>query len=108
MHNVSREHIKDKFMEVNPMGFFSSLFGKKENKDKAKVTITISEPTIKSTPQDARFHLRGIPDAAGLYPGELVMLSLSENYKTEQTDFPKTLLYSYEIANPSKVLKSLH
>ena len=89
------------------MSFFSSLFGKKSVKNN-------NQPNVESVDARKRFstppslHLKGKPDSYGLYPAELVMLSLAEKYKTTETNFPKYLTHTYEISNPLKVLKDLH
>lgn len=54
-----------------------------------------------------KLHLKGLPDANGLYPSELVMLSFAEKYKTNESKFPGFFTYTYEIANPVKMLNSL-
>ena len=81
------------------MGLFSSIFRKKDD-DKVKVSVT----TEAKTPI---LHLKGKPDADGLYPSELVMLSYAEKYKTTETNYPAYLTNTYEIVNPAKMLKSL-
>ena len=88
------------------MSLLSSLFGKKETPKKVQVTAEVSE-TKKDASKTPSLHLKGKPDATGLYPSELVMLSLAERYKTTETSFPGYLTYTYEIANPPKMLKSL-
>ncbi len=86
------------------MSFLSLLFGKKSQnnnqtqKTKVEINKSASVPSL---------HLKGRPDAHGLYPSELVMLSLAEKYKTNETNFPKYLTYTYEISNPLKMLKDL-
>ena len=52
-------------------------------------------------------HLRGKMDSYGLYPSELVMLSFIEGIKTTESNFPKYLTDTYEIANPLKMIKNL-
>lgn len=88
------------------MGIFKSLFGKNDSKPSPKsptITVQISEqPTKKPS-----LHLRGKKDCNGLYPAELVMLSVAENFKTTSTEFAGYLTYTYEIANPAKMLKDL-
>ena len=87
------------------MGLFSSLFGRKDNgKIKVRVTTEIKKETPKTSPT---LHLKGEPDANGLYPSELVMLYCAERYKTTETNYHAYLTYTYEIANPAKMLKSL-
>lgn len=87
------------------MGMFSSLFKKKPgNTVDTKSDISpVSTPVVSSP----TLHLRGKPDANGLYPSELVMLAVAERFNTTETDFPSYLKYSYEIVNPSKMLLSL-
>lgn len=85
------------------MGLFSSLFGKKDNdRTKGNVLTEIETPSLKPT-----LHLKGKPDATGLYPSELVMLYYAEKYKTTETNYPAYLTNNYEIANPAKILKGL-
>lgn len=87
------------------MGLFSSLFKKKDN---AKVEVAFTEEIKKEPPTISQtLHLKGVPDANGLYPSELVMLSYAEKYTTNETNFPAYLSYTYEIANPPKMLKNL-
>lgn len=88
------------------MGIFSSLFGKKDN-DKISVSVT-TETKKEPTSPSPKLHLKGKPDANGLYPSELIMLSYAEKYKIDETNFPAYLTIDYEIANPKKMLKSLH
>lgn len=88
------------------MVFLSSLFRKKDNVHKATVTTSNNEPK-KRTEKAALLHLKGKPDANGLYPSELVMLSYAEKYKINETNFPAYLKNTYEIVNPAKMLKSL-
>ena len=88
------------------MSLLSSLFGKKDAPKKEHEIVEDSEAT-KETSKTPSLHLKGKPDAAGLYPSELVMLSLAEHYITTETNFPGYLTYTYEIANPPKILKSL-
>lgn len=89
------------------MSFFSSLFGKKsvKNNNQPKAEKVDTSKRITNTPS---LHLKGKPDAYGLYPAELVMLSLAEKYKTTETNFPSYLTHTYEISNPLKMLKDLH
>ncbi len=88
------------------MGILSSLFGKKATAKEEHISARASDQK-KETSMTASFHLRGKPDANGLYPSELIMLSLAEHYKINETIFPGYLIHTYEIANPSKMLKSL-
>ncbi len=88
------------------MSFFSSLFGKKSSSNnKSQIKNVEMNEDRANTPL---LHLKGKPDACGLYPGELVMLSLAEKYKTTETSFPSYLSYTYEIANPLNMLQDLH
>lgn len=89
------------------MSFFSSLFGKKtvKNNNQPKVEKVDASKKITNTPS---LHLKGKPDVCGLYPAELVMLSLAEKYKTTENNFPSNLTHAYEISNPLKMLKDLH
>ena len=91
------------------MGLLSSLFGGKNTKNK---TVTDKgsfqyEPITKPASNKPTFHYKGSPDANGLYPSELVMLSYAEKYKTTETVFPGYLTSTYEIVNPAKTLKNL-
>lgn len=79
-------------------GTLSSLLGKKNNPSETNSNPTPSVPVL---------HLKGKPDANGLYPSELVMLSVAEKYKTTETVFPAYLRNTYEIINPGKMLMSL-
>ena len=88
------------------MSLLSSLFGKKDAPKKEQVAVEVSA-TKKDASKTPSLHLKGKPDAVGLYPSELVMLSLAEQYTTTETNFPGYLTYTYEIANPPKILKSL-
>ena len=89
------------------MSIISSLFGKKSAKNDNQPNVEKVE-TIKRITNTPLLHLKGKPDAYGLYPAELVMLSLAEKYKTTETDFPSYLTHTYEISNPLKMLKDLH
>lgn len=89
------------------MSFFSSLFGKKSVKNNVQPNVEKVE-TSKRITNTPSLHLKGKPDAYGLYPAELVMLSLAEKYKTTETNFPSYLTHTYEISNPLKMLKDLH
>ncbi|MBQ4347115.1 MAG: SAP domain-containing protein [Firmicutes bacterium] len=88
------------------MSFFSSLFAKKSsNNNKFQIkSVEINKGSV-NTPS---LHLKGKPDVYGLYPAELIMLSLSEKYKTTETNFPSFLIHTYGITNPLKMLKDLH
>lgn len=86
------------------MGLLSLLFGKK--------AAVESKPTQQSSlareKQNApTLHLKGKPDANGLYPSELVMLAVAEKFAIFETNYPKYLTYTYEIVNPLKTLKTL-
>ena len=58
------------------MSLLSSLFGKKDSLKEEQVVVKISE-TTKEASKTPSLHLKGKPDAVGLYPSELVMLSLA-------------------------------
>ena len=88
------------------MSFFSSLFGKKTSSDNQSQIKNVE--INKESANTPFLHLKGKPDACGLYPGELVMLSLAEKYKTTETCFPSYLTHTYEISNPLKMLKDLY
>ena len=89
------------------MGLFSSLFGKKDNDNDKNAVSFAAETRRESAVLTPTLHLKGKPDANGLYPSELIMLSLAEKYKTTETNYPAYLMDIYEIANPVKMLKSL-
>ena len=61
------------------MSLLSSLFGKKDAPKKEQVAVEVSA-TKKDASKTPSLHLKGKPDAVGLYPSELVMLSLAEQY----------------------------
>lgn len=89
------------------MSFWSSFFGKKSSDKECSIK---KEPNIineKST-KTPSLHFKGKPDTNGLYPAELIMLSLAEKYKTTETSFPYFITNIYEIANPLKVLRDLY
>ena len=89
------------------MSFFSSLFRKKPADKKHPFKEEVAE---RQDPQTTitTLHLKGKPDANGLYPAELVMLSLAESFKITETCFPRFLTSNYEISNPLKMLQDLH
>lgn len=88
------------------MGILSALFGKKDKSKGPSVKITTSEVKREAATIPS-FHLKGKPDARGLYPSELVMLAVAEKYRISETQFPGYLTYTYEVANPLKMLKDL-
>ena len=89
------------------MSFFSSLFVKKSVKSNNQPEVEELE-TRKRITNTPSLHLKGKPDAYGLYPAELIMLSLAEKYKTTETNFPSYLTHTYEISNPLKMLKDMY
>ncbi len=94
------------------MGIIASLFGKK-NRDRIKDStptepVNIIETKKESPSSSPSLHLKGKPDSNGLYPSELVMLAVAEKHKTDEVNFYQSFLDTYEIANPAKMLKSLH
>ncbi len=108
------------------MSLFSKLFGKKEdNKNEQEIpeisnlkfgskvqqekTIHLEQKPVpnKNVNNVPSIHLKGKPDIYGLYPSELVMLSYIEGIKTTETNYPKYLTFTYEIANPLKMIKNL-
>ena len=89
---------------IRIMGILSSVFGKKGNNQKPAANPSLSKLEIM---KGVSKKLKGEPDANGLYPSELVMLSLAERYKVDETDYPKYLSNKYEIENPVKMLKNL-
>ena len=88
------------------MSLFSTLFGKK--KDESENIKTPAQKSTNKTPNAPNLHLRGRPDANGLYPSELVLLAVAERYKTTETNFPTYSFQKYEIINPQKMLKNLY
>lgn len=88
------------------MSLLSSLFGKKNRPKQEQPTVNVLV-TKEKTANSPSLHFRGKPDIYGLYPSELVMLSLAERYIITETYYPGYLSYTYEIANPPKMLKSL-
>lgn len=89
------------------MGWFSTLMGKA---GKNETPSERKDIPIKSKELDnnvPRLHYRGKPDQNGLYPSELIMLSVAEKYKITETVFPENLKNSFEITNPLKLLKNL-
>lgn len=94
------------------MSFLSKLFGSKINELTSQVKQQV-EQGVKSVSSSASInggailHLKGVPDAEGLYPAEIVMLAVAEKYKTTESKFPGYLSYDYEIANPPKMLQDL-
>ncbi|MCH5279338.1 MAG: hypothetical protein J1E60_06045 [Christensenellaceae bacterium] len=88
------------------MGVLSSLFGKKDKNMDAQEQKSVPE-TKRNTIKAPTFHLKGKPDINGLYPSELVMLAVAERYSITETQFSGYLTYTYEIANPLKMLKDL-
>ena len=88
------------------MSFLSLLFGKKDAVKNEQVVVKPSSTRNESNKAPSLQH-KGKPDAAGLYPSELVMLSLAERYITTETSFPVYLTNTYGIVNPLKTLKSL-
>ena len=79
------------------MGFFSKLFGKKEKEPIVKTSITVNnvEPERRPTAK--------VPAAIQ----DLVLIALSEKYKTTETDYPDSLRTSYGIGFPKEKLWSL-
>ncbi len=88
------------------MSLISSLFGKKNRPEQEQNTKTVIETKTENVKAPS-LHFRGKPDVNGLYPSELVMLSLADHFKTTETVFPGYLTHTFEIANPPKMLKSL-
>lgn len=88
------------------MSIFSAFFGKKKD-DTPTVKPSVPKPANVATEATPNLHLRGKADANGLYPSELVMLSVAERYKTTETNFSDYFMRKYEIINPLKMLKSL-
>ena len=89
---------------VYRMGILSLLFGKKADIESKPMQQSGLKKEKQSTPT---LHLKGKPDANGLYPSELVMLAVAEKFTILETNYPKYLTYTYEIVNPLKTLKSL-
>ena len=89
---------------VYSMGILSSLFGKKAAVESKPMQQSGLKKENQSIPT---LHLKGKPDANGLYPSELVMLAVAEKFTILETNYPKYLTYTYEIINPLKTLKAL-
>lgn len=88
------------------MGVLSSLFGKKDKNEATQIQRTVSK-TKKDAIKPPTLHLKGKPATNGLYPSELVMLAVAERYRVSDVQFPGYLTYTYEVANPLKMLKDL-
>lgn len=89
---------------VYRMGLLSLLFGKKAVVE----SNPIQQSGLKKEKQSTTMlHLKGKPDANGLFPSELVMLAVAEKFTILETNYPKYLTYTYEIINPLKTLKAL-
>ena len=88
------------------MGIFKNLFSKRDNQITNEKPLNNIQIALDNS-QKTVFHLRGKPDKNGLYPSELVMLSLAEKYLVNETNYPNYLNSIYEITNPSKTLKNL-
>lgn len=89
---------------VYRMGILSLLFGNKAAVESKPMQQSGLKKEKQSIPT---LHLKGKPDANGLYPSELVMLAVAEKFTILETNFPKYLTYTYEIVNPLKTLKTL-
>ena len=87
------------------MSFFASLFRKK-SLDTRQLPIKTAEMHEESKNIPV-LHLKGKPDIYGLYPAELIMLSIAERYEVSETDFPRWLIHKFEIYNPVNILKNL-
>lgn len=87
------------------MSFFASLFRKKPL-DTRQLPIKTAEMHEESKNIPV-LHLKGKPDIYGLYPAELIMLSIAERYEVSETDFPRWLIHKFEIYNPVNILKNL-
>lgn len=94
------------------MGIFSSIFGKKEATKTGKNVVEEQAQVVETAPSFQKqrpvlSNKRGYADPNGLFPSDLVMLSVAENYKTNATDYPRYLTIEYGIANPYKALQEL-
>lgn len=85
------------------MAFFSFLF-KKKNETDTKVKELHTDSLMK---KELTKNKRGIADPNGLYPSDLILLSLANKYKVNETDYPRYLTYECGIANPNVALKEL-
>lgn len=85
------------------MGIFSFLHRKNESKN--EVDISESEMKTHHTVKDEQ--RKGIADAQGLYPADLILLSLAHCYRVTEKAYPRYLSCSYGITNPNKELKKL-
>ncbi len=90
------------------MGLFSSIFGKKENTNKAKITVTVESNINPMPTKTPSFHKKGLADKNGLYPTDLIMLAKAETIKTTEKNIKVYLYEKYGIPNPSKILMSLY
>ena len=85
------------------MGLFSFLFGSKD----ADKNTGVPKANKGSTSKKDGVYKKGLPDAAGLYPSDLVMLSVAEKYKVTESNFPSFLSERYQVAEPKRTLKEL-
>ena len=85
------------------MGLFSFLFGSKD----ADKNTGVSKENKGSASKKNGVYKKGLPDAAGLYPSDLVMLSVAEKYKVTEENFPSFLSERYQVADPKRTLKEL-
>ena len=85
------------------MGLFSFLFGTKE----ADKNTGVSGANKNNASKKGNAYRKGMPDAAGLYPSDLVMLSIAEKYKVTETNFPSFLFERYQITDPERTLREL-
>ena len=67
------------------MGIFSFLHRKNESKN--EVDISESEMKTHHTVKDEQ--RKGIADAQGLYPADLILLSLAHCYRVTEKEYPR-------------------
>lgn len=82
------------------MSFFSSIFGGKNAQPSATDHQKTNVPQTK-TPS------KGYPSVSGLYPHEIILLSMAEKYKTNETKYPDKLRTDYGIGFPKELFSKL-
>lgn len=91
------------------MGLLKSLFSKAIELDKKNNQVKNNDGNdsiiLKTA---ASFHKKGVPDSNGLFPADLIMLSLAPKIKTAEKHPSGYIFEKYEISNPGKILSQLH
>lgn len=87
------------------MGIISSLLGNKKKTEKDNNSLFSGSKN--GINKASSKNLKGLPDANGLYPSELVMLSYVNGCKINEKSFPSYFSNTYDIADPGKMIKSL-